>query len=189
MSPRSVRFVLVSSFLSAGAASCSLRVGSGGPPPSADQGNGQVFGTSACARVGAETKLAFGAGADAFAFAWDTDHYVVVYPDSATGDIFAGAIAADGTAMGSPVNVQATPAKGDLPSILKTTDGYVVAWQENSAGNAVVAHALNLSAQPVGGASQSRRHNCSSRDPCWRTPREATLSWRGWTNLAMEAKA
>ncbi len=152
MSFRRVRFSLVSPalFVAAVGSSCSLRVGSGGPPPSTDKGNGQVFGTSACARVGKETKVAFGTGAQAFAFAWDTDHYVVVYPDPTTGDIFAGMLGPDGTAIGSPVDVQATPAKSDLPSLLKTSNGYVVAWEEGSAGNAVYAHALDASAQPSG---------------------------------------
>jgi len=152
MGSRHVSFLQVgSAFIAAGiASSCSLRVGSGGPPPSPDKGNGQVFGTSACARVGTETRIAFGEGAQSFAFAWDTDHYVVVYPDSATGDIFAGTLAADGAAEGAPVDVQATPAKSDLPSLLETSSGYVVAWEEGSAGNAVYAHALDAAARPSG---------------------------------------
>ena len=105
---------------------------------------------SACARVGTEVKIAFGSGAQAFAFAWDTDHYVVVYPDPASGDIYAGTLASDGTAMGSPVDVQETPAQSDLPSLLKTSTGYVVAWEEGSAGNAVCARALGPNALPVG---------------------------------------
>jgi hypothetical protein len=136
--------------VAAAASSCSLRVGSGGPPASGDPANGEVFGASACARLGNETKLAFGAGAQAFAFAWDKDHYVVVYPDPASGDIFAGTLASDGAAAGSAVDVQVTPARSDLPSLVKTSSGYMVAWEEGSAGNAVYARALGPNALPVG---------------------------------------
>jgi hypothetical protein len=176
-----VRFFQVSSaFVVAGiASSCSLRVGSGGPPPSTDKGNGQVFGTSACARVGTETKIGFGAGAQSFAFAWDTDHYVVVYPDSATGDIFAGTLASDGAAMGAPVDVQATPAKSDLPSLLKTANGYVVAWEEGSAGNAVYAHGLDPGAQPWGeGVTVAATQLPQPRPVLSRAPRgEIAVAW------------
>jgi hypothetical protein len=53
--------------------------------------------------------------------------------------------------MGSPVAVDPTPAESDLPNLLKTDGGYLVAWQEGTAGKAVVAHALGPDATPVGG--------------------------------------
>jgi hypothetical protein len=109
-----------------------------------------VFGASACTRVGGETKVAFGAGAQSFAWAWDTDHYVVVYPETSSGDIFAGVLAADGTAMGPAVDIQMTRAKGDLPSLLKTSNGFLVVWQEGSAGYAIYARALGRDAMPAG---------------------------------------
>ena len=141
--------VLWGSVLVAAAAGCGIRVGSGGPPSGIDEGTGQVFGTSACARIGNETKVTFGSGAQSFAFAWDTDHYTVVFPDPASGDLFAGKLAADGSPLGS-LRVQHTPARSDLPSLLKTSGGYLVAWQEGSAGSAVFACALGSDATPQG---------------------------------------
>jgi hypothetical protein len=134
----------------AGGSGCSVRVGSGGPPPQGDKAKGEVFGVSACARTGSETKVAFGAGAQSFAFAWDTDHYVVVYPDTASGDIFAGKLAADGSAIGQPVDVQEAHLRSDLPSLLPISTGYLVAWEEGIAGDVVYARALDPNASPVG---------------------------------------
>jgi hypothetical protein len=128
---------------------CSVRVGSGGPPPPGDKAKGEVFGVSACARTGNETKIAFGAGAQSFAFAWDTDHYVVVYPDLSSGDILAGKLAGDGSAIGQPVDIQEAHVPGDLPSLLTISNGYVVVWEEGVAGNVVYARALDPSASPV----------------------------------------
>jgi hypothetical protein len=126
-------------------ASCAVRVGSNnshpteGPPP-------------ACTRVDNEKQLAFGAGSEAFSFVWDADHYVVAYtdPHTGSGDIYVARLGADGSPMGSPVVVEATPAKSDLPNLAKTSAGYLVVWQEGTAGQAVVAHALGPDATPVG---------------------------------------
>src|SRR5258708_7719280 len=132
--------------------SCSVRVGKGPPPPDTNESVGEVNGPSACARIEVERKLAFGGGTTAFAFTWDTDHYVVVYRDPSTGDgdIYVAKIAADGTALGAAVVVESTPASSDLPTLLKTPSGYLVAWQEGSAGMAVYAHPLGPDATPVG---------------------------------------
>jgi hypothetical protein len=132
------------------ASGCSVRVGSRGPPPPGDPAKGEVFGASACARTGSETRVAFGAGAQSFAFAWDTDHYVVVYPDPSTGDIFAGKLAGDGSAIGQPAPVQEAHVPSDLPNLLVTSSGYVVVWEEGSAGDVVYARALDANASPVG---------------------------------------
>ncbi len=181
MSSRYVRRRVVSPALlfAVVASSCSLRVGSGGPPPSPDLGNGQVFGASACARVGSETKVAFGSGAQSFAFAWNTDHYVVVYPDPASGDIYAGTLASDGRAMGSPVDVQTTSALSDLPSLVKTSTGYVVAWEEGSAGSVVYARKLGPDAQPVGdGVAVAATQLQQSRPVLALAPRgEVVVTW------------
>jgi hypothetical protein len=127
---------------------CSVRVGSGSPPD--DSAEDQL--PSACARLGSETKIPFSVGAEAFAFAWDTDHYVLVYtnPARGDGDIYVGRLAADGSPMGTPVAVDSTPGKSDLPSLLRTQSGYAVVWQEGTAGQAVIAHALSADAMPVG---------------------------------------
>jgi hypothetical protein len=135
-------------------AGCAVRVGSGGPPPP-DPFDGTTGVTTACSRVGAETKLAFGAGTTAFGWLWDTDHYVVVYSDPTTGhgDIFAVTMAPDGTLTSTPVDVQATDAASDLPTIQKTPTGYLVAWQEGTGGDAVLVHALAPDATPTGSAT------------------------------------
>jgi hypothetical protein len=125
-------------------ASCSVRVGAGKPE--------KVTVPPACARVGDERKLPFGAGSEAFSFVWDADHYVVAYADSAAGkgDIYVAKLAADGSPMGTPMAVESSPAHSDLPNLLKTGAGYLVVWQEGTAGQAVVAHALGADASPVG---------------------------------------
>src|SRR5579862_1583633 len=105
---------LVGPLLLVASASCSVRVGSGMPdkpdnvPP------------PACARVGNELKLPFGEGSQAFSFVWDVDHYVVAYADSMSGngDIYVARLAADGSAMGTPVAVESTPAQSDLPDLI-----------------------------------------------------------------------
>jgi hypothetical protein len=124
---------------------CAVRVGDGGPPSNADP-------PSACARVGDETKLAFGAGSTSFAFAWDKDHYVVVFSDPAhgSGDIYAARMDRNGSLLGPPLAVESTPAVSDLPSLTVTSSGYLVVWQEGSAGKAVYAHALGPDASPKG---------------------------------------
>jgi len=96
--------------------------------------------------------LPLGAGSEAFSFLWDADHYVIAYTDPHTGngDIYVAKLGADGSPIGSPVVVEATPAKSDLPSLVKTSTGYLVVWQEGTAGLAVVAHALGPDATPVG---------------------------------------
>jgi hypothetical protein len=132
---------------------CAVRVGSGGPPPP-DPFDGTHGLTTACSRTGSETKLSFGAGTTAFAWLWDGDHYVVVYGDPSTGhgDIFAVRMAEDGTPLAPPVDVDMTDAVSDLPSIQKTSAGYLVAWQEGTAGQAVLARALAADATPTGSA-------------------------------------
>ena len=143
-----------SALLVAAVAGCSVRVGSGGPPPpNPDDGTTGI--TTACSRDGSETKLAFGGGSQAFAWLWDTDHYVVAYSDPSTGngDIFVAKMGADGTQLAAPVDVQPTAAASDLPSIVKTSAGYVVVWQEGTAGQAVLAQALDANAAPVASGS------------------------------------
>ncbi len=126
-------------------ASCSVRVGSGGPPSESQP-------ISACALSGPVTKLPFAVGSEAFAFQWVTDHYVVAYvdPTKGSGDIDVARLGPDGKLLGPPVPVQSTPAKSDLPNLLKIDDGFIVAWQEGSAGTAVLAHALNPDGSPRG---------------------------------------
>jgi hypothetical protein len=135
---------LVGPLLLVASVSCSVRVGAGKPdkpevPP-------------ACARVGDERKLPFGDGSEAFSFVWDADHYVVAYADSASGngDIYVGRLARDGSAMGTPIAIESTPAHSDLPDLIATSAGYLVVWQEGTAGQAVLAHALGPDASPVG---------------------------------------
>jgi len=131
-------------------AGCAVRVGSGGPPPSGDQAAGEVFGPSACARLGAEVKLSIGAGSQSFAFLWDSGRYVVVYPDASSGNLFVATLAADGSVMGSPAPVEQSLPQSDLPSLVKVEGGYLVAWQEGAAGYAVYAHKLGPDGMPSG---------------------------------------
>lgn len=150
--------------------SCALRLGSrnGGVP-------------SACSRAGDEKKLSVGAGAGSFAFAWDVDHYVLVYADPSTGDgdIYVARLDAGGDAMGLPVVVEATAARSDLPNLLRAHDGWVVAWQEGTAGKAVYAHALDAGARPIGrGATIATTQSEQARPVLARAPGgRAAVAW------------
>jgi hypothetical protein len=129
-----------------GSDGCALRIGSEGAA-------GLI--PSLCKTVGGEKKLAFGGGTTSFAFAWDRDHYVVVYGDPSTGggDVFVAKMSADGQLLGSPVDIEPTPAASDLPALLHTPDGWLVAWEEGSAGKSVFVHALDANAAPTGSGS------------------------------------
>lgn len=121
---------------------------------------------SLCKLAGGERKLSFGAGSQSFAFAWDGDHYVVVYDDPSTGDgdVFVAKMSSEGAILGSPVDIDPTPAESDLPALLKTSGGWLVAWQEGSAGKSVFAHALDGNAEPTGsGASIAATDSDESR--------------------------
>lgn len=151
--------------------SCAVRVGSGGPSSTNDTST--PFGASACSRLNNEKELSFGKGAEAFAFLWDTDHYVVAYTDPSTGagDIYVAKMAADGSTIGAPTVVQSTPAQSDLPSLIKTSTGYLVAWQEGSAGKAVYLHALTADATPTGnGISVAPTQSAQARPVLGRAP-------------------
>ena len=144
---------------------CALRVGAGAPSssgnPPADAGADVQAATKiagdggfSCAPDGNEQKLPFGTGTDAFAWAWDTDHYVVVYVDPTQGnggDIYVATLAADGSMRTAPVAVDVTPGASDLPSLVKTSQGYVVVWEEGTAGQSIYVHALGSDgSSPVG---------------------------------------
>ncbi len=154
---------------------CALRVGSGGPPEA------ESDPPSACSPSGAVTKLAFGAGSEAFAFVWDVDHYVVAYvdPQHGAGDIYVAKVARDGSAIGSPVAVESTAAASDLPSLVQTADGFLVVWQEGSAGTAVFAHALGPDATPVGsGVTVAATQSTQSRPVLSKAPGgQVAVSW------------
>ena len=125
--------------------SCAVRVGPGGPTV-------QDQPISACALSGAVKRLPFAVGSEAFAFVWDSDHYVVAYvnPTTGNGDIDVARLGPDGSLLGPPVAVEPTAASSDLPNLVQTAGGFLVVWQEGSAGTAVFAHALGPDAMPVG---------------------------------------
>lgn len=141
----------------AGSDACALRLGS--------EGNAGII-PSLCHLAGGEQKLAFGAGSQSFAFAWDHDHYVVVYgdPSQGDGDVFVAKMSAEGKLLGTPVDIDPTPAASDLPALLRTSGGWLVAWQEGTAGKSVFAHALDGNANPTGsGASIASTDSDQSR--------------------------
>jgi hypothetical protein len=130
---------------SASGSGCAVRVGPGAPKVEAQP-------ISACALSGGVTKLPFAVGSEAFAFVWDTDHYVVVYvdPTMGSGDIDVARLGPDGSLLGPPVAVEPTAATSDLPNLLKTDSGFLVVWQEGTAGTAVLARALGPDGAPLG---------------------------------------
>jgi len=151
--------LLASAFLAvaAGSDGCALRLGSQTTP-------GII--PTLCKLAGGETKLAFGAGATSFAFDWDRDHYVVVYGDPSTGsgDVFVAKMSSDGQLLGTPVDIEPTPATSDLPALLHTSDGWLVAWEEGTAGKSVYVHALDANAAPTGsGASVAATQSIQAR--------------------------
>jgi hypothetical protein len=153
---------------------CAVRVGPGGPTVESQP-------ISACALSGTVKKLPFAVGSEAFAFEWDTDHYVVVYvdPSAGSGDIDVAKLGPDGTLLGAPVAVQPTAAKSDLPNLLKTDSGFLVAWQEGSAGTAVLAHALDPDATPTGsGVTIAVTQSTQSRPVLARAPGgQVAVAW------------
>jgi hypothetical protein len=52
--------------------------------------------------------------------------------------------------MGLPQDIEATDVRSDLPSLLGTTDGYLVTWEGGSAGNAIYLRPLGHDAAPSG---------------------------------------
>jgi hypothetical protein len=154
--------------------SCAVRVGSGGPTVDS-------VPISACSLSGPVTKLPFAVGSEAFAFQWVTDHYVVAYvdPTKGSGDIDIARLGPDGKLLGPPVPVQPTPAKSDLPNLLKTDDGFIVVWQEGSAGTAVLAHALGPDGTPHGdGVTVAVTQSNQSRPVLARAPGgQVAVTW------------
>jgi hypothetical protein len=154
--------------------SCAVRVGSGGPTVEAQP-------ISACATSGPVTKLPFAVGSEAFAIQWVTDHYVVAYvdPTKGSGDIDIARLGPDGKLLGSPVPVQPTPATSDLPNLVTIDDGFLVAWQEGSAGTAVLVHALGPDGTPRGsGVTVAATQSNQSRPVLARAPGgKVAVSW------------
>jgi hypothetical protein len=143
--------------VAAGSDGCALRIGS--------EGAAGIM-PSLCKLAGGEKKLAFGAGSTSFAFAWDRDHYVVVYdePSTGDGDVFVAKMSSDGQLLGAPVDIEPTPATSELPALLHMSDGWLVAWEEGSAGKSVFVHALDANAAPRGmGASVASTQSIQAR--------------------------
>jgi hypothetical protein len=109
---------------------------------------------SACARSGAEVKIPTTQGTESFAVVWNKDHYLFAYSDPSlgNGDIVTIRVSPDGTAFGAYSVVQRTDAGSHLPSLLALDDGYVVAWQEGTAGKTVRIQKLDLEGKPSGEA-------------------------------------
>lgn len=158
--------ILVSSSLAL-ATGCSLRLGhkTAGEDNSNNAADGGVGGPaiadagpappppSACARSGNDFKIVTGSGGtDTFAWLWDGDHYIIAYSDRSTGagDIYTMLLKADGTPLAAPQVVESTPAASDLPTMVKTQNGFIVVWQEGSAGKSAYAHAIDSHGTPVG---------------------------------------
>ena len=111
------------------------------PPPS-----------GACALVGTEKRVALESGTDAFAWIWDGVRYVVAYADPAGrgGDVHTVFLDTDGNVLAPPTVVEATDAESTLPAIVATSRGYMVAWQEGSAGKAVYGRAIDENGNAYG---------------------------------------
>ena len=203
-----MRRALVSLIVSACVASaCSVRLGQG-PPSSnnadgTDSGTTSALTTdgglgsdgdtflssfdggdagppSACAHASGEAKIPAGAGTNDFSFVWDTDHYVVAYVDPryGNGDIYTILLNPDGSARGPATVVESTPAASALPSLLITPTGYLVAWEEGSAGLAVYLHALDKNAQPTGeGVTVASTDSSQARPVLSLAPGGVAITW------------
>jgi hypothetical protein len=108
--------------------------------------------SGACARIGSEKRVALESSTDAFAWIWDGIRYVVAYADPAGngGDVHTVFLDTDGNVLAPPTVVEATEAESTLPSIVATSHGYMIAWQEGTAGKAVHGHAIDENGKAFG---------------------------------------
>lgn len=79
-------------------------------------------------------------GGFAFSFLWDDDRYLFVYTDAATGkgDLARVWISAKGEIESPPISINQSARVSTLPSIVKSGDGYALAWQEGDRTDAPV---------------------------------------------------
>jgi hypothetical protein len=134
--------------------SCSLRVGSDdevdkglGP-----NGKGNPTPASACSRTGNEVKIATPQGTETFSMRWDKDRYIVAYsdPSSGAGDIATVVVSYEGKVVAGPTIVESTPAFSELPHLTAIEGGFIVTWQEGSAGRAILARKIDRDGKPQG---------------------------------------
>ena len=138
---------------------------------------GSIQVPSLCERVSTDTRVTH-TGVDSFAFVWAGDHYVVVYADLTSQDIFVVQLGADGAPRSTPVAVEATPGSSRLPSIIVTPTGYVVAWEDQESEATVRVHALDLAAQPVGeGHTVATGRSAQMRPVLAGSPLGVAISW------------
>ena len=115
---------------------------------------GSIQLPSLCERAAIDVRVTL-TGAAAFAFVWADDHYQVVYTGGETQDLFALSLDSEGQVISPAALVESSPSVADIPSLIATATGYVVAWQEVEgegplARGSVRVHALDRSGQPVG---------------------------------------
>jgi hypothetical protein len=79
------------------------------------------------------------AGTSSFAFLWDTDHYLIVFNDASKGggDLVSARYDAAGTRISDYAQISSSQSPSILPSLVKVSDGYVVAWQEGPSNTGV----------------------------------------------------
>jgi hypothetical protein len=171
------------------AVACSVRLGSGDdvteeeglePGQAGGEDPNNPTPQAACQRASDEVKLDVGAGTDSFAFLWDEDHYLVAYTDKAVGagDITTVILGPDGSPRGAPTSIEATPAVSDLPNLLRTDEGYLVAWQEGTAGKAVLVKKLDAQGKPVGTAlTLGMTDSPEARPVLSRAPNGYAVAW------------
>jgi hypothetical protein len=148
--------------------------------PAVDAGSASTVSAPSCTLVAPEAKIPAGGGTSDFAWVWDTDHYLVAYSDPSVGggDIFTLRVAADGTPLAAPVAVDPSPGASSLPDLVVTAGGYLLAWEEGTAGQVVVVQALDVNGAPVGAQVTVAATNAAvARPVVSRAPNGYAMAW------------
>lgn len=79
-----------------------------------------------------EVQISQGSSSVSSDFLWDQDHYLMVYADEsdANGDLMSVKLGANGKPLSSAVLVHDATQPTMVPMLAKTSNGYVVVWQE-----------------------------------------------------------
>jgi hypothetical protein len=161
-----------------------------GPAPTTPAGGsdggavpgGSITTPPVCTSMGGDLQVSSGSGVKSFAWLWDNDHFVVIYSDLATGDMWVVTLGADGTPAGPAQLLEDTAQTASHPAIVKIGTGYVTAWEEGAPAalsRVLRVRALDAGTRPMGPLSTQVASSMSSevRPVLAQGPGGAVLAW------------